>query len=705
MSPNRTAKVTACASQTLFACQGVCQAEMCDRHRHQLALSVAGGRSICLIYRAGCLSFHDSRTADSFPFLYKMTRWYSHKLRIAVGLGVLLFAIPAQKKPALSPHLKAGLLLFAALFVAYLPALTGAFLWDDNAWVDRIANLVRDGSGLWAIWFEPGSMQQYYPLTATTYWVDYHLWGNWTLPYHLENLLLHAAAAWLFFRVLCCLEIPGALLAAAIFALHPVMVESVAWITERKNVLSLVLSLGAFLAYGRFARLWEEVPAKKRKKSKPPVSKAYRNALLLFVAAMSAKATAFVFPAAVLLICWWKKGRIGWREDVRPLMPFFAVSLVLGLLMSWVERHYVGAEGAPWQYSFPERCLIAGRALCFYVGKLVWPADLSFIYSSPQPDPASVLQWACVAAALAVPTGLWLGRGRLGRGPFTAVCFFAGTLVPVLGFLNVYGMRYAFVWDHWVYLPSLGVIALTAAGIHRAQTVFPSPRAAQAVAVALLAALALLTWRQSRMYTDVETLWRTTLERNPDAFIAHNNLALMLAERGQTDAAEPHYRAAITLKPDSYEAHDGLGSIMAKRGQAKEAERAFRQALSIKPSYAYAHYNLANLLTAHDRLSEAIEHYRAAVKLHPDNPGFRNNLAGALFKAQQLDAAADQFREAIRLAPDAAMFYVNLATILIAKKKYTEAARELEAALARDPTLTDARMQLNAIQKALRSPR
>src|ERR1035437_5173092 len=210
-----------------------------------------------------------------------------------------------------------GLLLVAATLLAYLPALRGQFIWDDDSWTTKISGLLRDASGLWTMWSTPGALQQYYPLTGTTFWLDYHLWGFWTLPYHVENVLLHACAALLFWRVLLRLQVPGARLAAAIFALHPVLVESAGWITERKNVLSLVLYLGALLAYGRFACFWttDNGTASPGTTSSSRHWGAFALALLLFVAADLSKATAFSLPAVLLLVCWWKQiGRASCRE-------------------------------------------------------------------------------------------------------------------------------------------------------------------------------------------------------------------------------------------------------------------------------------------------------------------------------------------------------------------------------------------------------
>ena len=350
-----------------------------------------------------------------------------------------------------------GVLLVLLTVLAYFPAWRAKFVWDDDSWTTDIVGLLSTISGLWHIWCQPTALQQYYPLTGTTFWLDYHLWGFWTLPYHVENVLLHAMAALLFWRLLRRLRVPGDWLAAAIFALHPVMVESAAWITERKNVLSLVLYLGALLAYGRFNGFWKEENDPVTARIPPRRDwKAYALALVLFLGAMLAKTTAFSLPAVILLICWWKRGRIRWGADVLPTLPYFGLSMGLCGVTAWLESNHVGAKGPEWVISFGERSLIAGRAIWFYAEKLFWPSGLCFVYPRWHLNAGSMWQWVYPMSAVGTILSLWLMRGRIGRGPVAAALYFVGTLFPVLGFMNAYFMRFSFVCDHWVYLSSLG---------------------------------------------------------------------------------------------------------------------------------------------------------------------------------------------------------------------------------------------------------
>jgi protein O-mannosyl-transferase len=454
-----------------------------------------------------------------------------------------------------------GILIVLFVFIAYFPAWHGEFVWDDDAWTTGRSELYQSSTGLSSIWLNPTTLQQYYPLTGTSFWLDYQLWQFWTLPYHLENILLHAVAALIFWRVLLRLQLPGAWLAAALFALHPVMVESVAWITERKNVLSMAFYLGALLAYLRYAE---------KSTARSPESKVFHGlALILFFGALLAKTATFSLPAVILLIGWWQRGRVRWQADVLPTLPFFALALSFCALTGWLEKYHVGAQGADFALTFPQRCLIAGRAFWFYLGHLFWPANLCFIYPRWQPDPGRWWQWLYPAAALGALLALWLARGRIGRGPVTALFYFVGTLFPVMGFMNAYGMRFSFVWDHWVYLPALGIFALAAAGVAQAAGFLRKPAAVYGFGAIVLPVLALLTWRQAGMYRDVETLWQTTLDRNPACWLAQDSLGQMLVKADRIEEAMDHFHEAIRLNPYNADPLNNLAWVLAASSNDK----------------------------------------------------------------------------------------------------------------------------------------
>ncbi len=412
--------------------------------------------------------------------------------------------------------------LLAAVVLLYQPVWRGALIWDDDKHVTRPE--LQSWQGLYRIWFDLGATQQYYPLLHSTFWFEHKLWGDAVLGYHLANILLHAAAAVLVALVLRRLKVPGAYLAAAIFALHPVQVESVAWITEQKNTLSAVFYLGAMLIYLRFDRT-----------RRTPL---YLAALALFVLGLLSKTVTATLPAGLLVIFWWQRGRLSWKRDVAPLVPFFAIGAVAGLFTAWVERKLIGAEGAAFDLTPVDRCLIAGRAIWFYLGKLFWPRELIFIYPRWHVSQAVWWQYVFPLAALLLLGLLWAVRRRW-RGPLAGFLFFIGTLFPVLGFCNVFPFIYSFVADHFQYLASLGIVALAAGGAARLFDrwgLWNRP-AGYAACLGLLAALGGLTWRQCQMYSDVEALYRTTIAENADCWMARNNISVILFKQGKVDEA------------------------------------------------------------------------------------------------------------------------------------------------------------------------
>ena len=549
-----------------------------------------------------------------------------------------------------------GGLIVLLVFLAYLPALRGGFIWDDDAYVTQNSTL-HDGEGLRQIWFKVGAVPQYYPVVHTTFWLEYHLWALNPIGYHLINVLLHAIAAILLWQVLRRLQTPGAWLAAVLFALHPIEVESVTWVTERKNVLSAVFYFAAALSYLRFVALEKPGSSNRLRWSW------YLGALVLFTAALLSKTVTCSLPAVLLLVCWWKKGRVQ-RGDIIPLLPFFVVGVALGLMTAWIEKYQVGAQGAAWSLTFADRCLIAGRALWFYAGKLVWPAHLTFIYPRWEIEPAVWWQWLFPIAAIGVVAGLWLARRRIGKGPLVAVLCFAGTLGPALGFVNVYPMRYSFVADHFQYLAGIGLIVLGAAGLNRLPRVIP------ATIVVLLGAL---TWQQGGIYRDLETLWRDTLFKNPDCWMAHYNLGILLKNQGRIEEAMEQYHKTIQINPNHYEALNNLGNVLAAKGRLDEAIENYRKAIQINPNYREALNNLGNVLAAKGRFDEAIENYRKAIQINPNYADALNNLGVTLATRGQFDEAIENYRKAIRINPNYAEALDNLGIVLAAKGRLDEA--------------------------------
>jgi protein O-mannosyl-transferase len=581
-----------------------------------------------------------------------------------------------SKESVRTDALRAAALLLLTI-AAYLPALSAGFIWDDDLIVADNPTL-RSLGGLRDIWLgilnggHAYPLTQYYPLTFTSFWLEQHAWGVRTaVPYHLTNILLHATAAVVLWRLLRRLAVPGAWLAAGLFALHPVHVESVAWVSERKNTLSCMLSLLSLLAYLRFAGIGGT--ARRR-------WLAWAGAALLFVAALGAKTVAASLPAAALLVVWWKRGRVR-AADVAPLVPFFVLGAGAGALTGWMERHRVGAWGPDWDLSLLERGLIAGRALSFYVGKLLWPHPLAFVYPRWRVDPHAWWQYLFPLAALATVAILWSVRRRIGRGPVTAVLFFAGTLVPALGFVDVWPMRYSFVADHFQYVASIGPLVLAASLLARIRP----ERAGAALVAVLFAALGTLTWRQCRAYADVETLWRDTLAKNPSAWMAHHNYGNLLRQQARTeavearreanrDAAAAEFRAALALKPDYADAALALGHLAEERGDRAAAIVLYREAIRIAPPQppgspgeqhsAVYHFSLARALAADGGVDEAIDRSRTAVQLAPGYEAARMQLGVLLGNRGEMEEAITQFRAVLSVDPDAADAHTNLALAL-----------------------------------------
>src|ERR1700723_2955380 len=593
-----------------------------------------------------------------------------------------------EENPAKSPNSKFQAIqlsdpvlrgvIFCATLAAYFPALRGGLLWDDSSHLTKPG--LQSFRGLSRIWFELGATQQYYPLLHSAFWLEHRMWGDAVAGYHLTNVALHALSACLAVAIMKRLSLPGAWLAGFVFALHPVNVESVAWISEQKSTLSGVFYLAALLAYLHFYLQ----PDQNRRKSK------YLLATGLFVLALLSKTVTATLPAVLLVIFWWRRGRLEWKRDVLPLLPWFAFGISAGLFTSWVERTLIGARGADFLLTPVQRVLIAGRAICFYAGKLLWPTNLTFFYPHWKIDPAVWWQWQFPAGVLAVVIGLVFVARRY-RGPLAGFLIFCGTLFPVLGFLNIYPFRYSYVADHFQYLASLGIIVPVASVLVRAIERISSRRAVTiACCSMLILVLGVLTWRQCRMYRDIETLYRESLARNPGSWLAHYNLGVLFAEMpGRLPDAIAEYQAALQIEPDYAEAHLNLGNILSQTpGRQSEAIAEYQAALRINPNDAEAHFNLGNLLArTPGRLQDAIAEYQAALRIRPEYAKARYNLGIvlAVIPGRLADAIAE-FQAALRINPDYAEAHNELGIVLAETPgRLQDAIAEYQAALRINP--------------------
>jgi protein O-mannosyl-transferase len=545
----------------------------------------------------------------------------------------------------------AGLGLAVLVLAAYLPALSAGFVWDDDRHVTANPAL-RGTQGLIAAWTTTDATPQYYPLTHTSFWLEHRIWGFDPRGYHATNIALHATSAILVWRILLLLELPGAWVAAALFAVHPVHAESVVWVSERKNVLSGVL----YLAAARVFLGWALGAGSARRK---PVI-----AFALYVGALLAKTVASTLPVALALILWWKRGRIT-RREAAWLVPMLLTGAVFGAITHHLERTQVGAFGPDWDLSLAARAALAGRVLWFYLGKLAWPGDLVFIYPRWAIDPSALAAWTWTIAALAVAAVLWFARDRLGRGPAAAAAFFAATLSPALGFFDVYPMRYSWVADHFQYLASLGPMALASAwltlGPRGAAAAHPSwRRAAAAIAGAVVLLLAGRTFARCGAYADEETLWRDTLARNPDAWIAHNNLGIALAERGANDEAAAHFERVLALRPGHSGARANLGYLEELAGDDARAAATLARAAGERPDDGVVRVHLVRVLLRLGRPDEALEPALAAARLRPDDPDALCDAGTLLARAGRLAEAVPLLERAAAMAPSSTRARANL---------------------------------------------
>jgi len=560
-------------------------------------------------------------------------------------------------------------LLTAVTILAYRPAWHGGFLWDDDAYVTN-NELLTAPDGLRRIWFSFESPSQYFPLVYTTFRIERALWGLNPAGYHVVNVLLHVANALLVWRLLARLRVPGAWLAGAIFALHPVQVESVAWITERKNVLMGFFFLLTLLTWIEF--LEQQMTRRWR---------LYLLALVLYALALLSKTTACTLPAALLLILWLQKRAIN-KERLVQVVPFLILGIAMGLLTVWWERYHQGTRGPLFALGPIERILIASRAVWFYLGKLFWPSNLTFIYPRWMVSPTHLLDYAWLAAGGGACAAIALARKYVGRSLEVAALFFVATLSPVIGFIMLYTFRYTFVADHYQYLASIGPIALASAGVATLAAAFKESRHfILGAGVCILVALAMLSWRQSTMYADIEALWRTTIARNPDCWMAHNNLGIVLAQKNEIDEAIAHYRKTLEMSPDFADADYNLGSALLQKGEIDAAILHCQRAVTIQPNDPEAQVGLGNALFQKGLIDESIVHYQKALAIRPYYVTAHYNVSSAFLKKGEIDEAIFHCQAALSVQPEHADAHTNLAAALVQKGEIANAIEQYEKAL------------------------
>jgi hypothetical protein len=503
--------------------------------------------------------------------------------------------------------------------------------------------VLRDPAGWWRTWFSPAGVD-YYPLKTTLQWLLWQVGGARPAVYHLTSVGLHGLSGLLFWRLLGRLGVRFAWLGGLLFVVHPLAVESVAWISELKNTLSLPFLLLAMLAYLEFDRP-RPMAAGGDLSHGPRPAPYYGLALLCFTLALLSKTSVVMFPCVILLYAWSKRGRIR-REDVANSLPFFFVAVLLGLVTFWFQTHRAMDEWTlPAAGGLASRLVSAGLAIAFYLGKSVFPMGLLPIYPQWSLHPHSLWQWLPWPVLAALLGWFWARRSGWGSPALLGLGFFLLNLAPVLGFLPMAYQHIAWVADHLAYVPLLGVIGLAVAGagmlarpssakLVRRLVVEPSGELspyAYGIAALVVGMFACESRSYAGWFRNEETLWTNAVRRDPSVWMAHNSLGNVILKRpGRLDDAIAQYREAIRLKPDSAEANNNLGLALLHTG------------------------DLA------DRLPEALEHLERAVRLNPGNAGGHENLANALYTAGRLPEAIRQYEMALQLRPDFAEARANL---------------------------------------------
>ncbi len=607
-----------------------------------------------------------------------------------------------------------GFVLIGLVCVAYARVFNAGFIWDDESHLTRNPCIVGP-LGLKEVWTSARAV--YYPLVLTTFWTVHKFVGLSPWPYHLLNVLLHAGSAVLLWQILRQLNVRGAWLGAALWALHPVMVQSVAWVTELKNTQSGFFYLLSILCFLK----WDEKPPQQggalsrspQRRTGDRRSLIFALSLIFFILATLSKPSVVMLPAVIGLCIWWRTGRIYWR-DVAALAPFVLISALASVWTILEQKFHAGAIGAEWAQTWPDRLIIAGRAIWFYVAKLIWPHPLIFIYPRWEIDSSQLMAYLPLVAALAGIVALWLIRAKWSRAVFFAAAYYVVSLFPVLGFFSVYFFRYSFVSDHFQYLASMGPLALAGAGIvtgcnrlaaSRRLSALPSTWWRSATCMTpfagicgvVLLALVFLTWRQTAVYHNVVTLYTATLTKNPGCWMAHYNLGIALNDQGDADRAIAHYRQAVELRPSYAEAHYNLGRLLAQKGQLDEALVHYEKALEINPADAEAHNNLGATLFANGRVDEAIAHYRKALAIQPDYADASCNLASALLSNGDLDGAIAYYSACLAILPNQAEAQYNLASALFQTGRMDEAIAHYQKVLELRPESADARANLGSI--------
>jgi protein O-mannosyl-transferase len=595
-------------------------------------------------------------------------------------------------------------LLALAVFGVFGQTLRHGFVnFDDDKYVlgnPEVANgLTLSGVG-WA--FTHSYANNWHPVTWLSHMLDCQLYGLNPGGHHLTNVLLHAAAAVLLFLVLRRMTAalwPSAFV-AAVFAVHPLRVESVAWVAERKDVLCAVFFMLTLLMYTRFVEQSAACGSgsnsdKSRAGVQGPKPKVfYGFAVLFFALGLMSKPMLVTLPFVLLLLDYWPLRRLDFSlrtsrpSTLRPLilekLPFFAMSVGSAVVTVLAQRQAVATlEWLP----FSQRLGNALVACATYLGQMCYPAGLAIFY----PHPAGGLPSWQVGFALLLLTGISAGvLVRWRQSPYLTVgwLWYLGMLVPVIGLLQVGEQARA---DRYTYLPQIGIGIAVAWG---ARDLFAASRYSRRLpgmlAGALIAGLMSVAFVQTSHWRNTESLWQHAIACTSKNYVAQNNLGLALSAEGRFAAAIGHFQKAVEFKPDYAEAHNNLSLSLAAQGRSADAVEHFQRALALKPDYVDAHNNLGILLVSQDRPAEAMEHFQRALELEPDLASTHNNLGLLLAMQSRLAEAMGHYEKALAVQPGYAEAHHNLAVLLAAQNRPAEAIAHWELALRSRPDYVQA---------------
>ena len=580
-----------------------------------------------------------------------------------------------------------GLILVLAVILVYQPLWRAGFIWDDEPVVTANTCIVGP-LGLKEIWTTGAA--DICPLTLTTFWVEHALWGSAPVPYHLLNVLLHGACAVVLWLVLRSLRVPGAWLGAALWALHPVQVESVAWITEMKNTESGLFFLLSILFFVRWLRAQDL-------NGRTSGGWNYALSLLFAALAMTSKSSTVILPVVLWLCAWWMEGRWHWRNLAR-LVPIFLMSIAAGVVSIWTQKLQLPTGTDPqWVRTWPERLVTAGDAIWFYLGKLVWPHPLIAVYPRWVIDAGRWVSYLPVLAVIIVLLILWRNRGTWSRSWLFAFAYFLAALLPALGLVDNYIFQYSLVFDHFQYLASMGPLALVGAGLARWEDfVIPGRSWGQsALCAGLLLVLGMVSWQRAWVYENQETLWTDTLAKNPNCWVGHNNLGLVFFHKGQVDKAIEQYQKALQIYPNYDLAHNNFGAALFHKGEVDGAIEQYQKALELNPNYVAARANLAGVLLSQasrfleqKQLDAALDKVNSALKIAPKNAE-AYGLRGGIYAEKKLwDQAEKDFQTALQIDGKNVQMKFNVAEIEFMQKKY-DAARPSFVALGQDSAMGD----------------